>query len=182
MRLAAYEPVELQFIEQETTNIPEPSDWKLNLFQVSRQFPNTYYVAIRDQIVVFQDDNQWIIKQNNSHDINAILVAQIGTIEFLGSVDSGGSVYLYQTKNIQSKPLLVDNFGEDTWGLAINQHGLLAVSDNSHRIKIWNIATVSENLMGNVSFRILSGHRHNIPAIEFTHAGDKLVSCSIGIL
>ncbi|KAJ3272156.1 hypothetical protein HDV01_005921 [Terramyces sp. JEL0728] len=110
-------------------------------------------------------------------EINAILVGYFGIDEVLASVGDAGLVSLYHTNNLQLKPIRLMNY-ESTWGLAIcPQFSLIAVSDNGFKITIWNLST-SNDILGQYK-RVLRGHEHNIPCIDFADDGLTLVSSSI---
>ncbi|KAJ3344775.1 hypothetical protein HDU91_000114 [Kappamyces sp. JEL0680] len=105
--------------------------------------------------------------------INQIKVGHVGPeLEMLMSVNDVGEVFLFDTNDVSRSPLYLDNYGESTWGCDMHRSGLVAVSDNSHAIKVFDLHT-------GASPKILKGHRHNIPSVSFTSDGSHLLSASI---
>ncbi|KAJ3258726.1 hypothetical protein HK103_003320 [Boothiomyces macroporosus] len=120
-------------------------------------------------------DKSVLTKQ--SDELNAILIGHFGEDEVLASAGDNGLISIYHTNDLALKPIQLIN-DESTWGLAICQKfSLIAVSDNGYKITIWNLST-SNNVLGKHK-RILRGHEHNIPCINFSGDGKYLISCSI---
>ncbi|KAJ3322208.1 serine/threonine protein kinase Ran1 [Boothiomyces sp. JEL0866] len=115
--------------------------------------------------------------KNQADELNAILIGNFGSDEVLACVGDNGLVSIYYTNDLNLKPIQLVN-DESTWGLAIcPKYSLLAVSDNGYKITIWNLST-SNDVLGEYK-KILRGHEHNIPCINFSEDGETLISCSI---
>lgn len=112
------------------------------------------------------------------------------------TVDDGGMVVLYSMKDLKRPPLVFEYVGVShadntishgqcndysnsvsTWGIAMHQGTKrVAVSSNSHEITICTIQSLDLSLR---QLTRLSGHSHNVPAVDFSHCGRFIVSGSI---
>ncbi|PHZ08887.1 WD40 repeat-like protein [Rhizopus microsporus ATCC 52813] len=124
------------------------------------------------------------------HIINAIKVGNMLGREILVSVSEWGEVCVWETENLDKPPIILRN-EHKTWGIAIHgEQGLLAVSANNWKIKIYNLAEMTKNdpsytprkalnVLNDAKEVILEGHEHNIPCIDFNETGEYLASASI---
>ena len=96
----------------------------------------------------------------------------------LGVVDDFGNVLLI---NLETDKIIwnLNNSNISTWGIAIcTANGNLAISDNSHVVTAFNLQGITEDnpLKG---LNLILEHDGNIPHIEFSNDGKRLVSASI---
>ncbi|KAI9271991.1 WD40-repeat-containing domain protein [Sporodiniella umbellata] len=124
------------------------------------------------------------------HVVNAIKVCNILDKEILVSVSESGEICLWETERLDRPPQVLRN-EQKTWGITIHEkQGLLAVSSNNWKIKIYNLLELtksdprfgqrSEQNMLNCTKEIeLEGHEHNIPFIDFNDTGQYIASASI---
>lgn len=100
----------------------------------------------------------------------------VDNVPLLGLVDTGGNVFVI---NADTLHILERIYNQEisTWGIAIcKTFGNLAISDNSHKVKVFNFQNQDGPL--NVDKLVLH-HRDNIPHVEFSPNGYQLVSVSI---
>ncbi|GAN06934.1 hypothetical protein MAM1_0141c06424 [Mucor ambiguus] len=122
--------------------------------------------------------------------INAIKVGRMLGTEVLVSVSEMGEICIWKTEDLDEPPLILNNNGIATWGIAIHgDQGLLAVSANNFKIAVFNIAEMTTkfgkrsskepNYLGTAEKIELEGHEHNIPNIDFNETGRYIASVSV---
>ena len=115
--------------------------------------------------------------------INSIRISPLGEEEILVSVDTLGQTTVFYVNDLERRAMVLElvyyskesflelylltsisptarHTRESTWGIAVSpcsKDPTIAVSSNSHRILVRNMA--------NSSIRYLAGHSHNIPCI-----------------
>ena len=182
--------------------------WRLNLIT---SFKDRLYVAVHNVIFVYDLDCQLVdqIKVITASElghttsggtdefgttINQIISGYCGKLETVAIVLDDGGVCIYDIHSLK-KPLYYFN-SVSTWGIDIHKNGLLAVSCNDKKIKVWKVASAfdqndpqtwleelqvrygsyKEPLITEAS---LLGHSHNIPSISFSTCGKFITSASI---
>eukprot|EP00835_Amoeboradix_gromovi_P002816 NODE_168_length_16247_cov_0.199591.p2 type:complete len:463 gc:universal NODE_168_length_16247_cov_0.199591:7672-9060(+) len=183
--------------------------WRLNLIT---SFMDRVYIASHNVILQFNSKMELlntipIIKAKDSGytttdpgtdeygpTINAITSGFVGSLGALVTVIDDGGVIIYDIHSL-NKPLYYFN-EVSCWGVDIHKNGLLAVSNNSHNIRVWKISNsfdssnpttwfskLEHKYMPYTGSKItetyLNGHAHNIPCISISTCGKFLVSASI---
>ncbi|KAG1227714.1 hypothetical protein G6F35_002520 [Rhizopus arrhizus] len=180
----------------------------MNLCAVSDVLSCTFFVAVNYRIHAYVLDNISSSFKNpwktlaspraintgggaeSPHVINAIKVCKLLEKEVLVSVSESGEICIWETEDLDKPPMILRNEHE-TWGIAIHgEQGLLAVSSNNWKIKVFNIAELtkndprfgtrkSPNVLNDTAEIELEGHEHNIPFIDFNETGQYIASVSI---
>ncbi|ORX87013.1 hypothetical protein K493DRAFT_81758 [Basidiobolus meristosporus CBS 931.73] len=158
-----YHPLEVNpiFVDH-ALSVEAARPWRLNLLAVSRKDPLKFFVALHDEVHVYQlldpydkpqtpilklksaNPNPPVIIEEDDPSwprcaINAIRVGMLGSEEVLVSVDDSGEVRVWFTEKLDRSPLCFSN-NVSTWGIALNgPRHLLAVSANSHNITVYNL-------------------------------------------
>ena len=183
--------------------------WRLNLMT---SFQNSIYIAVHDHINVYNDHLELkkvipILKAKNlgyatkdtgtdefGATINQIISGYCGSLACIVAIIDDGGVILYDVLSLD-KPLYYFN-EVSCWGVDIHSNGLLAVSNNNHKIKVWKIANCKSSsspsswlseiqtkympfTSTDVTDVTLSGHTHNVPCISISTCGSYIVSASI---
>ena len=154
------------------------------------QYRNLLFIAYGDKIHVFKpqfplqtlsqepdlvvklpktrEGLQGYIDANSAHDINHLIVGDLGNEEILVVACDDGDIISYQTLSIHSEiayrhgnssplkslrhiePWFLENVGKSAWGLAIHKEArLLAVSSNTTRIEVFAPGLDEHSLMEN---------------------------------
>ncbi|KAK9717457.1 hypothetical protein K7432_006173 [Basidiobolus ranarum] len=157
-----YHPLEVNpiFVDH-VLSVEAARPWRLNLLAVSRKDPLKFFIALHDEIYVYQlldpydkpknpilklrsvNPNPPVIAEEDDPSwpcaINAIKVGMLGSEEVLVSVDDSGEVRAWFTEKLDRSPLCFSN-NVSTWGIALNgPRHLLAVSANSHNITVYSL-------------------------------------------
>ncbi|CAO3638913.1 unnamed protein product [Mucor fragilis] len=180
----------------------------MNLCAVSNEIPCTFFVAMNYKIHVytldtinspFKDPVKTLTSESAARTgggtespfiINAIKVGRMLDKEVIVSVSEMGEICIWKTEDLDEPPLILNNNGIATWGVAIHgEQGLLAVSANNSKIAVFNIAEMTTkfgkrsskepNYLGTTEKIELEGHEHNIPNIDFSETGRYIASVSV---
>ncbi|CAO3640869.1 unnamed protein product [Cunninghamella echinulata] len=186
---------------------------------ISQLDPTKYFIAINNKIRVYHinHNGQILSKRNpirvlnpsqlNSYSINAIKIGQYkdnksNIHEILVAAGDNGDIYIWNTQHLELTPYHFSNEQSSTWGICIHQSGLLALSSNNNKIKVYNLLKLLDsyqqqtannkkqqynnnkkeqliNILKDQHVLILRGHLHNIPSIDIDSSGKYLASCSI---
>jgi len=93
-------------------------------------------------------------------------------------VDDAGEVRVYYVNSLDTRPICFSD-SISAWGLAFGGESyLLAVSANSHAITLIDTKARSQGTRDQAP-RVITGHEHNIPCVDFSPCGRFLVSASI---
>ncbi|KAL7311762.1 hypothetical protein PS15m_009483 [Mucor circinelloides] len=207
--LEDYDLLEVNVIQNRNTlNMSAGMLWRMNLCAVSNEIPCTFFVAMNYKINVYTLDTitspfKDPVKVLTSHNaartgggaespfiINAIKVGRMLEKEVLVSVSEMGEICIWKTEDLSEPPLILNNNGIATWGVAMHgDQGLLAVSANNFKIAVFNIAEMTTkfgkrsskepNYLGTTEKIELEGHEHNIPNIDFNETGRYIASASV---
>ncbi|KAF1800581.1 hypothetical protein FB192DRAFT_1381419 [Mucor lusitanicus] len=180
----------------------------MNLCAVSNEIPCTFFVAMNYRIHVytldtisspFKDPIKTLTSESAARTgggtespfiINAIKVGRMLEKEVLVSVSEMGEICIWKTEDLDEPPLILNNDGIATWGIALHgDQGLLAVSANNFKIAVFNLAEMTTkfgkrssnepNYLGTTEKIELEGHKHNIPNIDFNETGRYIASVSV---
>ncbi|ORX52847.1 hypothetical protein DM01DRAFT_1408168 [Hesseltinella vesiculosa] len=206
------QPAHVAFLRYQQLEINDTADrhlpcndfqtWKMNLCATSRIDPSLYFIAANNAIRVHRISGRAIsfdpvglLRPEFASDssINAIKIGHMTKeIEILVAVGDMGEVYAWRLDAIEfndrndQPPVLfhdTNDQGTSTWGIAIHESGLLAVSANNYKIKVFNMATMLDlpvnNVLSQQTNLTLEGHNHNIPSIDIDSTGRFLISGSI---
>ncbi|CAO0801635.1 unnamed protein product [Mucor circinelloides] len=207
--LEDYDLLEVNVIQNRNTlNMSAGMLWRMNLCAVSNEIPCTFFVAMNYKINVYTLDTitspfKDPVKILTSHNaartgggaespfiINAIKVGRMLEKEVLVSVSEMGEICIWKTEDLGEPPLILNNNGIATWGVAMHgDQGLLAVSANNFKIAVFNVAEMTTkfgkrsskepNYLGTTEKIELEGHEHNIPNIDFNETGRYIASASV---
>ena len=201
--------IRLKMLKSATLNIRNLRPWRLNLIT---SFKDKIYIAVHDQIHVYNSQFELlsmvsVIKANDAGyvgadlgtdefgaTINQIISGYCGKLECIVVVMDDGGCIIYDILSLNKPLYYFNNFS--CWGVDIHKNGLLAVSNNNHKIKIWKIANPLNSSNPKTWFSklqvkympfpptevqesLLSGHAHNVPCISFSTCGQYVVSASI---
>ncbi|KAJ9062674.1 hypothetical protein DSO57_1008131 [Entomophthora muscae] len=194
-----YHPLKTQKSEAEwKIPVGDARPWRMNL---AASFEGSFFLAIDDRIDFFYTPLNEVILGDGSIEnmneelrpyhsvkipqefdarapnpeatatINTIKVGMLGKEPVLAAVDDQGLVAVWFLHALKRQPFVFDN-EISTWGIALNgPKRRIAVSANSHFITVYDL------LSGSTLH--LKGHRQNIPSVDFSPSGDRLVSCSV---
>ncbi|RCI06204.1 hypothetical protein CU098_013025 [Rhizopus stolonifer] len=180
----------------------------MNMCAVSEVLPCTFFIAVNYKIHIYILDSinssfKSPVKSlassravntgggaESPHVINAIKVCRILEKEVLVSVSEWGEICIWETENLDKPPLVLRS-DQKTWGITIHEEqGLLAVSSNNWKIKVFNILELTKddprfgkkkgpNILDETKEIEFEGHEHNIPFIDFNETGQYIASASI---
>jgi WD40 repeat protein len=156
--------------------------WRLNLLE----FDETYIASEYDIKIISRSSKEVVGdfqlprrtglglglgRSSHMPGINQIKLGKIGDSPKLLVVNGEGFVGLFDPAEWRRPPLILRTEYESTWGCDMHSSGLVAVSDNSHTITLFD-------LKSNKS-KVMSQHHNNIPSVSFSKDGSHLISASI---
>ncbi|KAI8071521.1 hypothetical protein BC940DRAFT_293065 [Gongronella butleri] len=181
-------------------------DYRLNMCATSREHTKWYFVACTDFINVYEVCGTHLSREPagvirrcvmDGSIFNAIKVGHLTPeMEVLVGVGDYGEVVVWHVDKMDFKGTgahsrqpqvlwyTINGDNISTWGIALHESGLLAVSANDHVIQVYNLAKTLNlpnitNALGDKDRIELIGHEHNVPTIDIDASGRFLASGSI---
>lgn len=165
-RRPTYEPVPVEFLGCQKTDLNEAASYRNNLVAASR-YHNFLFIAIGSDVHVYvpiypdqtlplephtklvsevDGDLEGYIDQVCPHNINSLTIGDLGTEEVLVSAHDDGDVCVWYTSDL-TRMAMRFNVGKSAWGVSIHRkRRLLAVSANTHLITVFDLAINKEVL------------------------------------